>query len=93
MVILGAMLFFAPGFGSALAATAAVESPPAEAAPSTIVADSVTQFFATELQRTALVRLEQAGRWRELDKRPSGWRPTSCPSPHARRAESVDPQS
>jgi hypothetical protein len=62
------MLWFAPVIAGAEATTAAAPAGPA--APPTTVTDTVTHVTASEdLQRAALARLEQAGRWQELGKR------------------------
>ena len=69
-VVLGAMLLLAPGFGSALAATDPVAPPAAAVVPPATVTDIAMQAIASEeMQRGALAHLEQAGQWRELDRR------------------------
>ena len=96
MLILAATLWFSQGFAGALAATAAAETPPVTVAPSATVADTITQFFASEeLQRAALARLEQAGQWRELDERDTALeaRLDALAASAAAQAESVDPLS
>ena len=69
-IILAATPLFAPGVVDAQTTTAAVATPPGSSAPSTTVADTVTQTIASEdLQRTALAHLEQAEQWRRLSER------------------------
>ena len=50
--------------------SSAAPAPPATAAPTTTVTDIITRATATEeLRRAALAHLEQAGHWRDLDRR------------------------
>ncbi len=65
-------LLFAPGFAGAEAATDAAATPAAAATASTTDRQPtpLARIAASEdLQRAALARLEQAGRWRELAQR------------------------
>jgi hypothetical protein len=68
IAFLAAILLLAPGFSGATTTDAA--APPAATAATTTVSDTLARIVASEeLQRAALARLAEAGRWRELAQR------------------------
>ena len=76
IAILCAALLFAPGWvgaettPAAPTAAPAPPAPPATAAPTATVTDIITRATASEeLRRAALAHLEQAGHWRDLNRR------------------------